>query len=130
MFVDCSFSITLQPTFREESAFKTWLYSIGRNIAYDNKRKKNKISEVPLENYNNTSEVNSLEKEYIKNEEKIMLRRTIDKLKPEYKQILYLIYMEGFSHSEASKIMKKNDKQIRDLLYRAKGALKKEIETC
>ena len=91
-------------------------------------RKKNKISEVPLENYNNTSEVNSLEKEYIKNEEKIMLRRTIDKLKPEYKQILYLIYMEGFSHSEASKIMKKNDKQIRDLLYRAKGALKKEIE--
>jgi RNA polymerase sigma-70 factor (ECF subfamily) len=39
-----------------------------------------------------------------------------------------LIFFEEFQNDEAAEIMKKNSKQIRDLLYRAKSALKKEIE--
>ena len=119
---------TDKPVFRGESAFKTWLYTIGRNIAYDGMRRKPKYAEVPLDDAHDLSEAASLEKEYIRDEERIMLRRTIQKLRPEYSQILYLIYIEGFDHSEAGAIMKKSGKQVRDLLYRAKGALKKELE--
>ena len=119
---------TDKPAFRGESAFKTWLYTIGRNIAYDSMRKKPKYAEIPLENADDLSEAASLEKEYIKDEDRIILRRNIQKLKPEYRQILYLIYIEGFDHSETAGIMKRSGKQIRDLLYRAKCALKKELE--
>ena len=57
-----------------------------------------------------------------------MLRLAVSKLKPEYSQILCLIYFENFDNTEAGKIMKKSSKQIRDLLYRAKNALKRELE--
>ena len=119
---------TDRPSFRGESAFKTWLYTIGRNIAYDSMRRKPKYTEVPLDDAYDISEAASLEKEYIKDEDKLVLRRAIRKLKPEYSQILYLVYIEGFDNSEAGDIMKKSGKQVRDLLYRAKGALKKELE--
>jgi len=91
-------------------------------------RRKPKYTEVPLDDAYDISEAASLEKEYIKDEDKLVLRRAIRKLKPEYSQILYLVYIEGFDNSEAGDIMKKSGKQVRDLLYRAKSALKKELE--
>ena len=97
---------TDRPAFRGKSVFKTWLYTIGRNIACDDMRKKRKITEIPLEQAYDLSETASLEKEYIKDEDKIVLRRNMQKLKTEYRQILYLIYIEGFDHAEAAVIMK------------------------
>ena len=52
----------------------------------------------------------------------------MNKLKPEYAQVLYLIYFEGFTNDETAQIMKKTKKQVIDLLYRAKAALKKQLE--
>ena len=118
---------TDRPVFRGKSAFRTWLYTIGRNIACDNMRKM-KLTEIPLENAYGLSEAASLEKEYIKDEDKIVLHRNMQKLRPEYRQVLYLMYIEGFDHAETADIMKKSGKQVRDLLYRAKNALKKELE--
>lgn len=50
------------------------------------------------------------------------------KLKPEYFQVLYLIYFEEFSNTDAAVIMKKNKRQIENLIYRAKGSLKSELK--
>ena len=49
-------------------------------------------------------------------------------LKPEYFQVLYLVYFEDFSNKEIATIMKKNKRQIENLIYRAKNALKSELE--
>ena len=38
------------------------------------------------------------------------------------------IYFEGFSNAEAEMVMKKNSRQIKNLLYRAKNALKSELD--
>ena len=117
-----------QPKFKGEGAFKTWLYAIGRHTALDHLRKASKRHEVPLEEAADISGEESIEQSYISDEEKIRLRRTINRLKPEYSQVLYLIYFEGFDHDETAKIMKRSKKQVIDLLYRAKGALKKQLE--
>ncbi|MBQ6211891.1 MAG: RNA polymerase subunit sigma-24, partial [Ruminococcus sp.] len=45
-----------------------------------------------------------------------------------YSQVLYLTYFEGFSNSEAAKILDKNNRQIENLIYRAKQALKAQLE--
>ena len=50
------------------------------------------------------------------------------RLKPEYRQILWLIYFEDFSNKEAAKIMKKKVHNIEVLASRARKALKEELE--
>lgn len=117
-----------KPVFKGGSAFKTWLYTIGRNKAYDILRKRSKSSDLSLDDAYSLSSEENIEQNYIQQEEDSMLRRTVSRLKPEYRQILCLIYFENFDNSEAAKIMKKSSKQIRDLLYRAKNALKRELE--
>ena len=119
---------TEKPNFNGDGSFKTWLYSIGRFTTVDYIRKNKNITEVPLENAYALSDDKNIEQGFIHDEEKIKLHKKISRLKPEYSQILYLIYFENFSHDETAKIMKKSRKQINDLLYRAKNALKKEIE--
>ena len=49
-------------------------------------------------------------------------------LKPEYRQVLWLVYFEGFSSREASSVMKKSVHGIETLLYRARRSLKSELE--
>lgn len=117
-----------KPVFKGRSAFKTWLYTIGRNKALDRVRRRPKVPEMPIETAYTVSTGENIEQDYIHQEDKTLLRRTVSRLKPEYSQILCLIYFEDFDNSEAGKIMKKSSKQIRDLLYRAKNALKKELE--
>ena len=119
---------TQKPKFKGEGVFKTWLYSIGRHLALDHRRRIKRVFEVPLEEASDISDEESIEKNYIADEERIKLRRTINKLKPEYSQVLYLIYFEGFDNDGTAKIMDKSKRQVVDLLYRAKPALKKQLE--
>ena len=127
---DTFFKLAIRkPRFLGKSSFKTWLYTIARNIALDYLRKNGKIEKTPIEDVNNyiVEEVN-VEKEYLIKEQKITLHRTMRKLKAEYFQVLYLVYFEGFTNEEIAKIMKKNKRQIENLIYRAKGTLKSELE--
>ena len=127
---DTFFKLAIRkPRFSGKSSFKTWLYAIARNIALDYLRKNSKIEKTPIEDMNNyiVEEVN-VEKEYLIKEQKITLHRTMRKLKSEYFQVLYLVYFEGFTNEEIAKIMKKNKRQIENLIYRAKGTLKSELE--
>jgi len=117
-----------KPTFKGKCSFKTWLYTIGRNKAFDIRRKVSKFSSVSLDDAFNISDEENIEQKVIDDERRSDLRRIISKLKPEYSQVLYLIFFEDFKNDEAAEIMKKSRKQITDLLYRAKNALKKEIE--
>ena len=58
----------------------------------------------------------------------MLLHRTLRRLKPEYRQVLYLTYFEGFSNAEAASIMKKSKKQVENLLYNARKMLRSELE--
>ncbi len=82
--------MTKKPHFRSESAFKTWLFSIGRNLALDHLRKRRKDSTVSFEELENyIREENTVEKEFLKAEEKIIVHKALNKLKPEYRHILF-----------------------------------------
>ena len=50
------------------------------------------------------------------------------KLSPDYRQILWLSYFEELSNEEIAIVMKKNSRQIRNLLYRAKMSLRSVLE--
>lgn len=117
-----------KPEFSGKCTFKTWLYTIGKNAALNSIAKRSKHPEVPLDDFYDISDKENIERNHIKGEEKRQLFKAMDKLKPEYKQVLYLSYYEYFSNTEIAEIMGKSERQIRNLLYRAKKALRKELE--
>lgn len=121
--------IVQRPKFSKNSTFKTWLYAIGRNVAVDFLRHHSRISEASIEDYHNMlSDEESLEQSYIREERKIIVHRALKKLKTEYRQVLYLTYFEGFDNTQTAAVMKKNNRQIENLVYRAKMSLKSELD--
>ena len=120
--------ITKTPKFSGKCSFKTWLYTIGRNVAIDSLRRRSKIFETSIDEYADLSgDEEGLEQSYIREESKITVHRALRKLKPEYQQVLYLIYFEGFDNAGAAAVMKKSKRQIENLVYRAKMSLKSEL---
>ena len=118
-----------KPKFRGHSTFKTWLYAIGRNEAISYLRKNKSQSIVSLENIEDVDSKTDLERDYLKDEQKILLHQAIGRLKSEYQQVLWLTVFDGFRNDEAAKIMRKSKKQIENLLYNAKKALRSEMES-
>jgi RNA polymerase sigma-70 factor (ECF subfamily) len=117
-----------KPRYTGKSSFKTWLYSIARNLAIDSLRKRKGISHVSVEDCTNLSSSIDIEEQYINEERKVIIHRAISKLRDEYRQVVCLIYLEGFSNAETAIIMNKSNRQITNLLYQAKRALKVELE--
>ena len=121
--------ITKKPKFNAKYLFKTWLYTIGRNVAIDYLRHNAKQSDASfddLENY--IQDECDLEKLYIIEERKIAVHRALKKLNTEYRQVLWMLYFDGMTNSDAALVMKKNARQIKNLVYRAKSALKSELD--
>ncbi len=117
-----------KPRFKGKCEFKTWLYAIAKNCAFDFLRKKSRMDNVPVDEDFLPSDEEDIEKQYLKNEQKITLHRNLKELTPEYSQVLYLMYFEDFDTAQVAEIMGKSKKQIGDLHYRAKQSLKIKME--
>ena len=118
-----------KPKDKGKGSFRTWLYTIGRNVAIDYLRRNSKRTEISIQDcLELVSEEQSLETSYIQEERKITVHRALKKLKSEYQQILWLIYFEEFSNKEAAAVMKKSVHNIETLVYRARKSLKSQLE--
>ena len=121
--------IIKKPKFSGRSAFKSWLYAIGRNVAVDYIRRNSRLLSTPVEDMEEyLAAEHSLEQSYIREESKILVHRALSKLKPEYRSVLWLVYFEEFSNKEAAAVLGKSDRQTANLLYRAKQSLKSILE--
>ena len=118
-----------KPKFNERCSFKTWIYTIGRNVAIDYIRHNSRVSVSLIEDMENyLKDETNIENQYIKNERKIILHKAMSDLKPEYYQVLWLCFFEEFSNEEIAQIMGKSKRQIENLLYRAKQSLKSLLD--
>ena len=121
--------ITKKPHFTPKHTFKTWLYTIGRNVALNYIRKSSKLSSVPFDDLENViNDELDLERAYIAKEAKLQLLSALKKLNPDYRNCLWLVYFEDLSNSEAAFVMKKSQRQFKLLHFRAKSALKSTLE--
>ena len=121
--------VTKKPKYTAKYAFKTWLYTIGRHVAVDYLRRRRKRADLtPEELETCLIEEESVERAYLREEQKIALHRALRKLNPDYRRVLYLVYFDGFDNADAALAMNKSRRQIENLLYRAKKALKAQLE--
>jgi len=117
-----------KPHFSQTAAFRTWLYAIGRNLALDYLRKNSKTKSVPLDSETETADRASLERGVLSEERKLTVHKAMRKLKPEYAQVLWLQYFEGFCTKDIARIMKRSAHSIETLAYRARQALRAELQ--
>jgi len=115
---------------KEEKKFKSWLFSIARNAVIDffrkNKNREIAFSREMVENYLETSLADfhsQVETDEISKE----LEKCIDKLSSQDKTLIKLLYFEGFSYKEISKILKINQNTLKSRLHRARTVLLETI---
>ncbi len=119
---------TKKPRDRKKSSFKTWLYTIGRNIAIDRLRHNAKRQTVSIDVHDDISDKQDTpEEKYISDSRKITVNRALKGLKSDYRQVLWLFYFEDMSYKEISVIMKRSEHATQMLAVRAREALKSEL---
>ena len=112
--------------FSGRSSFKTWLFSIGKNMALMHLRKQRSRSAVPFEGTEETAGPPELD--ILREERNRQLYEALSLLHKEYRQILILLYFEDMSHEEAGRVMGKTKRQTYHLAERGRAALKEKLE--
>lgn len=103
--------------------FKPYLYKTARNLALRHISVRNRFMSVDdLEAEPLDSE--RVEDSILSDERSRALYRCLEKIKPDYREALYLVYLEGMSYEKAGAIMHKTRKQIDHLVERGKKAMR------
>ena len=116
-----------KPRLKTEEAFCAYLYRTARNKALDELRRQKRRGEMPIDE-TDLADRTALEDSVLKKERDASLHNAIKKLSPDYSEALHLVYFENMSYETAGKVMKKSLKQVTNLVYRGKEALKKILE--
>lgn len=115
--------------FNEQYKFKTWIVSIAKNQLNDYLKKK-KIRFENIENIKSESFKNNFnpEEELINKERYNYVNEKIDELKPMYKDIIKLKYIEDLSINQISQKLNQPVNTIKIKIYRAKRILNQILD--
>lgn len=123
-----AYLITKKPHI-SQACFKAYLYKMARNLALRFISKKRLNHCFSFEEIDKFIESKIIIEEILQRDElNQSLYSCMDQLKPEYREALYLVYFENMHHAQAGKIMKKSERQVSDLVYRARISLRKHLE--
>lgn len=126
---DCFYELIIHPErYNFSVSLKTYLYAVARHKAIDSARRRARRATVALE------DCEELVDTYVRHEEEYNIRErnralylAVERLREDYRTVLYMFYFEDMSYDEIGRVMKKNKKQIDNLLYRARTALRNEL---
>ncbi len=103
---------------------KTYVFMLGRSRALDYIKHRKVLSFVELSEAEGLEDEKTLEELVLADERKRVVHAAISKLPEDMRVVIHLIYFEEMTYDEAAKVMKKNRKQVDNLLYRAKKELR------
>ena len=116
--------------FDGKSSIKTYLFAIGKNLSYRLLKTRGREQFLPFEEAANIPADKTITPYSFleKAENSQYLKETMRELKEDYRAVLVLLYFENMSYLQAGRAMNKGEKQIKNLAFRAKAALKKKLE--
>ena len=103
---------------------KTYVFMLGRSRALDHMKHRKVLSFVELSEAEGVEDEKTLEEIVLADKRKRTVHSAIAKLSEDKRVVIHLIYFEEMTYDEAAKVMKKNRKQVDNLLYRAKKELR------
>ena len=110
-------------------SLKTYLFTIGHHKMVDYIRHNSKYQLLPYEDAAEKSlAYESFENQLLMDELKKELHEGISQLPAEMQMAIHLVYFENMTYEETAMIMKKNRKQVDNLIYRGKTGLRTWME--
>lgn len=107
-----------------EGSFRAYLYRTARNLAIRHLRGRRlrllRLDELDFEPPGDVLADTQL----LRGERNRQLYAALETLKAEYREALYLVYLEGMSYREAGSVLRRSEQQVRNLVYRGKQSLK------
>ena len=104
---------------------KTYLFMLGRSRALNYIKHRKVIDLVELSEAENVlAEQETLEEIVLADERKRVVNDALNSLPDDMRIVIHLVYFEDLTYDEAAKVMRKNRKQVDNLLYRAKKELR------
>lgn len=123
-----AYFVAKRPRLRD-NGFRAYLYKSARHLALRCLQKKRRKQLFSFDDLEQEPESDVLLETLVQTDERNrILWRCMDELAPAYREALYLVYFEGMRHAEAAAVMRKNEKQIADLVYRGRASLRKTLE--
>ena len=109
-------------------SLKTYLFMIGSSRALNYMNHRKRLAITALEDAEGLiTEQSAVECSVLADEKKRQVNKVILQLPDAMRLAVHLVYFEELSYEEAARVMKKNKKQIDNLLYRAKSLLRSEL---
>ncbi len=103
---------------------KTYLYMVGRSRALDYIKHRKVLEFTELSEVQDIADDEVLEETVLQSEQKRLIHAALAKLPQDMRVAVHLIYFDEMTYEEAAKVMRKNRKQVDNLLYRAKKELR------
>lgn len=111
-------------TFRHETVFAGWLFTIARNTMIERHRTHARLRTEVLDNYDIMEEDDHLEAEELQ-DRKQRLARAMHSLKDEHREILMLTRFENLNYQEVADYIGISETGVKARVFRAMKNLKK-----
>ncbi len=112
-----------------EGCFKAYLFRTARNLASRFHTLFSRLKEFSLEDMViEPADAASMKENLFRDERSRALHLCLDRIDPELREVLWLIYFEDMSYDQAAMVMGVNKKRVDHLLTRGKQQLSKELQ--
>ncbi len=111
-------------TFRHETIFAGWLFTIARNTMIERHRSQSRQRTEALENYDIMEDNDHLAEEDL-NDRKLRLGQAMQSLKTEHREILMLTRFENLNYQEVANYIGISETGVKARVFRAMKNLKK-----
>ena len=115
-----------RPRLRTDS-FRAYLFQTARHLAARAARRRRPVFSLEQLELDPQSE-DCLEQTFLRDETHRALHRCLDRLDPEVREAIWLIYFEDLRYTEAARVLKIKEKRLDYLLQKGKKQLRSELE--
>lgn len=111
------------PSFEGRSTATTWLLSIARNLALSHLRKRSEINVDDESVPEPADDADSPEIEVAKRDKADLMRACIDRLSPDHREIIDLVYYQELSVKEAGEVLEIPENTVKTRMFYARKQL-------
>ncbi len=124
--------------FKGQSSFSTWLYRIVTNVCLDELRRRKNVKYISIDSTIQTedgemhielsSDMETPESAYERLEQRELIKRAIQELNDEYRSVIVLRDIQGFSYEEISNILDCSLGTVKSRINRARTMLRDRLK--
>lgn len=115
---------------RPEALFRTWLFRIARNIAFDRLRRDKRVEFIELEDDAELPDTAAEPDAVLETAQRYrLLESALERLPPDHREILLLREIEEMSYDEIALVLELNPGTVKSRLARARTALLAQVQS-